>query len=239
MAHFQALGGQVSDAWKNKHARRERLTPDDLMQGMRRIEISLNELSAASSDEQGAQATPQQLRISELAELAIELSGEMAALGSGLGLDQVPRQLREMPADIALWAALQGAAICSPGPVAEALAQRANSILDPQQLARLFRDISHVMDAVAPAARSRDGAGRPAAPWRALLMNRAIVATRSLDPGLMTQAFNDLVRELPDDAPPFFAEGMKQLEIVGYPPEVSTVITRYYAQFGLAPDSLH
>ena len=70
-------------------------------------------------------------------------------------------------------------------------------------------------------------------------MNRAIVATRTLDPGLMESAFDTLVTELPEDAPRFFAEGMGQLDIVGYPPRVREVMTRYYVRFGSTSNTLH
>ena len=239
MARFQALATQVTKAWDQENAGRVKLAPEDVIQGMRRIETALGDSITTLSQEAAAEASPQRQRLTELTELTIELLGELATLASDVGLDQAHRDALLLPAEFALWAARRGANIHSLGPVVDALARLANSTREPVRLAQLFQQIGQLMDAVAPAARSRDGAGRASSPWRALLMNRAIVATRSLDPGLMAQAFDTLVEQLPEDAPGFFAEGMNQLDIIGYPPQVREVMTRYYAQFGPASDTLH
>ena len=64
-------------------------------------------------------------------------------------------------------------------------------------------------------------------PWRVLLLNRAIVATRSHRPDLMESAFKAVVDGLPGDAPEFFREAMGQMAALNYPPQVRTVVQRY------------
>ena len=51
---------------------------------------------------------------------------------------------------------------------------------------------------------SAKGVGRSAPPWRVLLLNWGIVATRSLRPPLMRDAFDRLLEHLPEDASGFF-----------------------------------
>ncbi|OOZ36490.1 hypothetical protein [Solemya velesiana gill symbiont] len=60
-----------------------------------------------------------------------------------------------------------------------------------------------------------------------LLLNRAIVATRTHNPDLMESAFSDIIEQIPDMASRFFQEGMEQLELIDYPPQVREVIQRY------------
>ena len=61
-----------------------------------------------------------------------------------------------------------------------------------------------------------------------LLLNYAIVTTRTHDPTPMIAAFDTLVNYLPEEAAQFFAEGMGQLDRVGYPAPVREVIEHYY-----------
>ena len=204
---------------------------------MARIEAALARYApAAASDDR---PTPERDQVTELSELALGLLGELVTLAATLGLDDIGQDARTLSLDLATWTAEQGAMLRVIEPVVEALASEANGSRDPQQLTDLYDRITRVMEAVAPAARKSGNPHRPSRAWRLLLMNRAIVATRTLDPGLMESAFDTLVTELPEDAPRFFAEGMGQLDIVGYPPRVREVMTRYYVRFGSTSNTLH
>ena len=70
-------------------------------------------------------------------------------------------------------------------------------------------------------------------PWRVLLLNRGIVATRSHDPSTMEEAFTFLIRHLPEDAAQFFAAGMQQMEALNYPAHVRQVMEKYHRQWSL------
>ena len=78
----------------------------------------------------------------------------------------------------------------------------------------------------------------PRDPWRLLLINRAIVATRSHNRELMESAFDALLENLPSDAPSFFAEGMEQMAVIDYPDHVRELMKRYYLA-NAAPRRLH
>ena len=73
----------------------------------------------------------------------------------------------------------------------------------------------------------------PGRPWRLLNLNRAIVATRTHQPEVMEEAFSALAAQLPDDAPGFFTQGMEQMELLNYPPQVREVMDRYYKKWNV------
>ncbi|GEM_PF-722424 len=118
------------------------------------------------------------------------------------------------------------------------LAEFANQTQDSQTLSTLCQIIP-LMFATAPMVIKQDlEKMNPGRPWRLLHMNYAIIATRSHDPTLMDAAFQRLVTHFPEAAKAFFTEGMRQMELVGYPPSVREVMARYYTLCN-AQSSLH
>ncbi len=67
-------------------------------------------------------------------------------------------------------------------------------------------------------------------PWRLLHINRGIVATRTHDLEVMKQAFDEFLKYLPQEATGFFAEGMKEMDALDYPPHVRKVMEFYFQQ---------
>jgi hypothetical protein len=53
----------------------------------------------------------------------------------------------------------------------------------------------------------------------------------------MEPVFERIVTLLPEDAPGFFAEGIKQLDIVGYPEPVRVMMQNFYRR--THPETLH
>jgi len=68
-------------------------------------------------------------------------------------------------------------------------------------------------------------------PWRVLLLNHCIVATRSHNTGLMEDAFALLSARLPEDAARFFTEGMQQMDALDYPQRVREVMEKYHRRW--------
>ena len=64
------------------------------------------------------------------------------------------------------------------------------------------------------------------------------MATRSHQLELIEQAYDLLVKNLPQDARQFFKEGLQQMDAIGYPDEVRAVVERYNQMWG-AESSLH
>jgi hypothetical protein len=46
----------------------------------------------------------------------------------------------------------------------------------------------------------------------------------------MEHAFEELIRNVPEDAEQFFKQGMQQMEALDYPEHVRAVMTRYFQQ---------
>ena len=128
---------------------------------------------------------------------------------------------------LACWIARRGGELAHPAPVVNAAGALANSTKAPDELATLYGLMSEVVDALSPKVTQDSELADSTRPWRVLLLNRAIVATRSHRPDLMESAFRAVVEALPGDAPEFFREAMGQMEALNYPPQVRAVVQRY------------
>ena len=120
----------------------------------------------------------------------------------------------------------------------DALAYIANQTLQPEQLAIMTRHAANIVGAVAPDTRRDPDDSNTGGPWRLLNLNYGIIATRSHEPELMKTAFSTLLQNIPDDVTEFFAEGMRQMEIMNYPPQAREVMQDYYEQCS-KPQTLH
>ena len=175
--------------------------------------------------------------ITEIGDYALQLHEALSAESSqrGLGGQQL---LASLAINIALWIARHDGRIETLEPVANALALVANSSRDPAEL----RTLSGVMDEIIAAVSSVISQDlekmNPGRPWRVLLLNHSIVATRSYDTDMMEEAFSFLSSKLPEDAARFFSEGMQQMDALDYPPHVRAVMEKYHLQWPLKR-SLH
>lgn len=116
-------------------------------------------------------------------------------------------------------------------PLVNALAARANSTAAVGDLRSTFLVIKDVLEHVSSAIQTDLEKNDPTRPWRIINFNFAIVATRSQDPALMREAFDMLGRNLPEDCPQFFAEGMQQVSRGDFPPEVKAVMEDYFGRW--------
>lgn len=176
--------------------------------------------------------------VTEIGEYAIRLIENLAATVETLGLQQQKTAITELFLNIGLWIAHQGGLIDTLEPIVDAVAMSANSSRSPQELAALSEIIRQMIDAV-PAIISQDlETINPGRPWRVLLLNHGIVATRSHNPELMETAFAVLTEKLPSDAARFFSEGMQQMEALDYPDHVRKVMEKYHRKWNV-DRSLH
>jgi hypothetical protein len=113
----------------------------------------------------------------------------------------------------------------------DALAIVANNTADASELESLSGIMGEIAAAVSPVIREDLEKINPGRPWRVLLLNNGIVATRSHNPDIMEAAFAVLTRHLPEDAARFFTEGMEQMEALDYPPQVRKVMEKYHRQW--------
>ena len=159
--------------------------------------------------------------------MASKLLTRLAALAGRLHLPLHARRVEGLALPLACWAARRGGELCHPPPAVNAAAAWANSLKAPEELATLYGLMSELIDALSPRLTQDRDALDPNGPWRILLLNRAIVATRSHRPALMELAFQAIVEALPAAAPDFFREALGQMEALDYPPQVRAVVQRY------------
>ncbi len=169
--------------------------------------------------------------ITEIGEYALRLQEALAALATNAGLEDRQEALALVCINIALWVADHNGRIDTLEPVVDALALLANNLREPARLEALSHVISRIVAAVSPMISQDLEKVNPGRPWRVLLLNQSIIATRSHNPELMEQAFTLLTEKLPEDAPRFFTEGMQQMDALNYPEHVRKVMEKYHRQW--------
>jgi hypothetical protein len=169
--------------------------------------------------------------ITEIGEYALRLQESLAGIAEKPGLAEQKQPLAALTINLASWIACHNGQIETLEPVVDALALLANTTQEPQQLEQLSSVIQQIIGAVSAPVRQDLEKMNPGRPWRVLLLNHGIVATRSHNTDLMESAFALLTSKLPQDASRFFSEGMQQMEALDYPPHVRKVMEKYHREW--------
>ena len=148
------------------------------------------------------------------------------------------RALMRLTLFVATWVARCGGKLNNLDMVVNAIADVGNELREPEQLAELTQLIELIIDAASSEIKQDLEQTNPMRPWRVLHINYGIIATRSHEPALIEKAYDALIKQLPQDAREFFREGMKQMDIIGYPQQVREVVERYDQMWG-AESTLH
>lgn len=164
--------------------------------------------------------------ITTLGEYGQHLLAKLEALAIRLDSPDIQVRLEQLNLPLALWIARHGGEIRNLAPAVNALADLANHANEPRAMAALYTHCCELLDAASPAC--AEGHIHQDHPWRLLLLNRAIIATRSHNAELMSVAFDAIVEQLPDDARHFFSEGMQQISEMACPDQARDVMKRYY-----------
>jgi hypothetical protein len=200
-------------------------SPSMLQQAMLRL---LELLEIIERQGMGKALSGEDLDLNELGDYAIQILSDLAAVASSLSLQPESHQLEDLTLPMALWIARHGGEVRFLAPIVNALARLANTLRDPESLGQLYRVSNELQQAVDMTTRQDLEKSNPDRPWRLLLMNRAIIATRSHQADLIEMAYDDLVQALPEEAPRFFEEGMQQMELLNYPQVVRQLVEKYY-----------
>jgi hypothetical protein len=204
-----------------------------LSEAFRQLVDVMARVEADSQTEDGGQ-TPHRAGgedITELGEYAFKLQENLAALVKQPELVDQQDSVAGLTVDLALWIAAYGGRLDSIETLVDALALIANHTTDPGELGQLSAVMGRITGAVSPVIREDLERINPGRPWRILLLNRGIVATRSHDPATMEEAFTLLIRHLPEDAAQFFTAGMQQMDALNYPAHVRQVMEKYHRQW--------
>jgi len=169
--------------------------------------------------------------ITQIGQYALDLLEAMVSFVQNKTGEQ-NRDLLRLSLPISLWVARRGGKLSQIDMVVNSLAGYANEVKESHLLAELAGTIKEVIDACDDDIRKDLEQTNMMRPWRILNLNYGIVATRSHQPELIEQAYDALVKNLPQDARGFFKEGLQQMDIVGYPDEVREVVERYSKMWG-------
>jgi len=230
---LRELADQVGDFWEST-ARSETEIDSPAL-----LNEALNQLIGmlAQMQDEPADTRIDPVEISTLGEYGLHLLDELSRLAASLEQTALARDIEQLSLPFALWIARHGGEIRDLGPIVNALARLANEAAHPQAMSDLYTHCCELIEAASPAC-EESSASDDQHPWRLLLLNRAIVATRSHNPELMEPAFDAIVECLPGDAQRFFAEGMEQVAVTNYPEPVRDVVRRYFLAHG-EPRRLH
>lgn len=175
--------------------------------------------------------------ISKIGQYTLDLLEGMVAYVQNKTGEQ-NRELIRLSVPVSLWVARHGGKLSQIDMPVNSLAGYANEIIEPHMLADLAAVIKEVVDACDDEIRRDVEQTNMMRPWRILNLNYGIVATRSHQPELIEQAYDALVKNLPQDARQFFKEGLQQMDVIDYPQEVRELVERYNNMWG-SESSLH
>jgi len=170
--------------------------------------------------------------VSEIADHALTLLEEVAANFASRGMQDEMMSLHQMSLPVVSWLRRHSGTLKKLDIVVNAIASYANTIRDTQQLEVLSALIEKVVEITEASIKQDLEASNPMRPWRVLNLNWGIVATRSHNAELMEKVFEQLIKNIPADAQQFFIEGVQQMDIVGYPDHVRTVMEKYAGRVG-------
>ncbi|MGD8559277.1 MAG: hypothetical protein PVH04_06420 [Gammaproteobacteria bacterium] len=167
-------------------------------------------------------------RLSAEGNQGLRLLDSLIEWAQAMGLDALEHQLNTVMVLVALLIARRGGELNCPETVVNTLAAMANATSDSRELVELSDLMGELIFATSRLSISDWQNREQHRPWRVLILNRGITATRSHDTRIMETAFDDLIRNIPEDAERFFAQGMQQMEQLDYPDYVREVVSRYY-----------
>lgn len=199
----------------------------DLFDGLRQLEHAEPEQEIPATEPTPSTFTD----IGSLGSHGIDLLARLVGLTGTLLTPQRARAIGELALPLACWIARHGGELDDLGPVVNGAADLANRLEQPSELGELYGLLTEVVNAVNPQVSQDTASADPNRPWRILLINRAIVATRSHQPVLMEEAFESVAEYLPDEAPTFFREGMEQMDALNYPTPVRAVMQRFHERW--------
>ena len=176
--------------------------------------------------------------LNELGDYGINLLMDFSALATELQLNQESREFEDLALPLALWLGRHLGHIKTLEPIVNALARLANTYRENAELEQLYEVVQELLNAVSPELKTRKNQESTSEPWRILLINQAIIATRSHRPGLIERAYEILTEYIPEEAPAFFKEGMSQMDALNYPQQVREVVEKYY-NLWCSPRTLH
>ncbi len=164
----------------------------------------------------------------QMADLGLRILYTLSHWAIHLQQAEAAADLDQVTLALALWCARHECRLGALEPLVDALSSYANRQSDTEAMIPLTSVVGEIIDAIQPAIQADPDRSEPHRPWRLLNFNYGIIATRSLQPAIMEEAFASIVQRFPEEAAEFFREGMEQMQTVDYPDYVRTVMEKYY-----------
>ncbi len=202
-------------------------TPSQLIAAINQFFIIYEKLG----NKQGENKLIKKSDISQIGEDTINCLIELATWAERLELHQEKAMLEEIALAASHWTIRHQGEIRSLEAIVNVLATKANRNSDQVILISLFHVLNDLIAHASSELKNDSDKSDASRPWRMLHFNLAIVATRTLNKELMINAFDTLGRNLPEDCPDFFEEGLKQSEKAAYGPEIKTMMAEYFKKW--------
>ncbi len=165
--------------------------------------------------------------LNTLGEYGLHLLDDLNRLSANAALPEFSTEFEQLCLPLGLWLARNGGEIHFLAPIVNAVASLTNSHREPDPMIHLFGACTELMDAVSPSLEDTVG-DDPQHPWRLLILNRAVIATRSHNPDLIRHAFDTVIEALPGEVQGFLSEAMEQVAMTDYPEGVREMVRRYF-----------
>ena len=166
----------------------------------------------------------------EISDYGFVLLLKLIDLMERLDLPHRRREIEQISLVLVRWTIGYGGTVNYLEPVVNAIAQLANLMQEKEALLALSDLIADIVEHCSVEYKKDQDDEAAMRPWRLLHVNRGIVATRTHDLEVMRKAFDEFLIYLPQEAPGFFAEGMKEMDALDYPPHVRKVMEFYFRQ---------
>ncbi len=166
----------------------------------------------------------------EISDYGFVLLLKLIDLMERLDLPHKRKEIEQISLVVARWTISYDGTINYLEPVVNAIAQLANLMQEKEALLALSDLIADIVDHCSLELKKDQQDSEELRPWRLLHINRGIVATRTHDLEVMKKAFDEFLIYLPQEASGFFAEGMKEMDALDYPPHVRKVMESYFNQ---------
>lgn len=217
----------LQEAWEtSSQGTADREHPKRLIEAMSQLAGILRTI-----EDSGELPTGTNQDVHTLGEYGLQLLNELSEIAAELSQEEPARGLQNLCLPMAVWTARHGGEIRHLEPVVNALSYFGNHSADPEFMIQLLSLSNEIIEAASPSLADK-AQDNPTHPWRLLVLNRAVIATRTLKPALMEPVFDSVVEYLPEDAARFFEEGMEQMNTIAYPEPVREIMTRYFQAFG-------
>jgi hypothetical protein len=164
----------------------------------------------------------------EISDYGFVLLLKLVDLMERLDLPHKRKEIEQISLVLTRWTISYDGTINYLEPVVNAIAQLANLMQEKEALLALSDLIADIVDHCSIDLKKNEPDEEELGPWRLLHINRSIVATRTHDLDVMKQAFDEFLIYLPREASGFFAEGMKEMDALDYPPHVRKVMESYF-----------